>query len=126
MVVQPTECEEIAGGTQAGNLSDSDSRDIGPMAKFFPLMNIGEMHLNGRQADRRNGVPDCDAGVGVAGRVNDDPIVSRPSLLNPGDQFTRRGTGCRKSTAPWSRGDSDLDRARLVFVACLCVHILDT
>ena len=88
MVVQPTECEEIAGRTQAGNLSDNDSRDMGPMAKFFPLMDIGQMHLNRRQADRRNGVPDCDAGVGISGRVNDDPVVFRPSLLNPGDQFT--------------------------------------
>ena len=87
MVVQPTECEEIAGWAQTGNLPDCDSRDIGPMAKFFPLMNIGQMHLNRRQADRRNGVPDCDAGVGIGGRVNDDPIVSRPSLLNPCDQF---------------------------------------
>jgi hypothetical protein len=58
------------------------------MAKFFPLMNVGQMHLNRRQADRRNGIPDCDAGVGIGGRVNNDPIVSRPSLLNPGDQFT--------------------------------------
>ena len=88
MVVQPTECEEIAGWTQAGNLPDSDSRNIGPMAKFFPLMNIGQMHLNRRQAGRRNGVTDCDAGVGIGSRVNDDPVVSRPSLLNPSDQFT--------------------------------------
>lgn len=87
MVVQPTECEEIARWTKAGNLPDSNSRNIGPVAKFFPLMNIGQMHLNRRQANRRNGVPDCDTGVGIGGRVNDDPIVFRPSLLNPGDQF---------------------------------------
>ena len=88
MVVQPTECEEIAGRTKAGNLPDRDSRDMGSMAKFFPLMDIGKMHLNRRQTDRRNGVPDCDAGVGIGGRVNDDSVVFRPSLLNPGDQFT--------------------------------------
>ena len=88
MVVQPTECEEVADRTQAGDLSDSDPRDIGPMAKFFPLMDIGQMHLYRRQADRREGIPDCDAGMGIGSRVNDDSVVSRPSLLNPGNQFT--------------------------------------
>ena len=88
MVMQPTECEEITDRTQAGNLPDSHSRDIGSMAKFFPLMNIGQMHFNSQQTDCRNGVSDCDAGVRIGGRVNNDPIVSRPSLLNPGDQFT--------------------------------------
>ena len=48
MVVQPTECEEVADRTQAGDLPDSDSRDMGPMAKFFPLMDIGQMYLNRR------------------------------------------------------------------------------
>jgi len=88
MVVQPTECKEITGRTQPGNLPDRDSRHKGPMAKFFPLMNIGQMHFNGRQTYRRNGIPDRDAGVGIRGRVNDNPIISRPSLLNPGDEFT--------------------------------------
>lgn len=88
MIVQPTECEEIAGRAQAGNLSDSDSCDIGPMAKFFPLMNIGQMHFNRWQTDRRNSITDCDTGVGKGSRVNDDPIVFRPSLLNPGDELT--------------------------------------
>ena len=79
MVVQPTECEEIAGRTQAGNLPDRDSRDMGPMAKFFPLMDIGQMHLNRRQADCRNGVADGDAGVGIGGRVNDCLLYTSPS-----------------------------------------------
>ena len=88
MIVQPTEREEIAGRTQAGNLSDSDSCNIGLMAKLLPLMNIGQMHFNGRQTDRRNGISNSGAGMGIGGWVNDDPIISRPSLLNPGDQFT--------------------------------------
>jgi hypothetical protein len=88
MVVQPTECEQIAGRAQAANLSNGDSRDVGPMAKFFPLMDIRQMHLNRRQANCSNGVADGDAGVGLGGRVNDDPIVFRPGLLDPGDQFT--------------------------------------
>ena len=88
MVVQPTECEEIAGRTQPGNLPNSDSCDIGLMAKFFPLMNIGQMHFNRWQTYRRNSIPNRDAGVGIGGRVNDDPIVFCPSLLNPGDELT--------------------------------------
>ena len=49
-------------------------------------MNIGQMHFYGRQADRRNSIPDCNARVGIGGRVDDDPVVSRASLLNPVDQ----------------------------------------
>ena len=88
MVMQPTECKEIPGRTQAGDLSKSDSCNIRPMAEFFPLMNIGQMHLNCRQADRRNGIPDRDAGVGVGSWVNDNSVVSRSSLLNPGNELT--------------------------------------
>ena len=75
MVVQSTEREEIAGRTQAANLSDGDSCDVGTMAKLFPLMDIGQMHLNCRQANRRNSVPDGNAGMGIGGRVNDNPVV---------------------------------------------------
>ena len=74
------------------------------MAKFFPLMNIGQMHFNRRQTDCRDGVPDRDAGVGIGGRVDDDPVVSRPSLLDPGDQFTFSLFDWRRSTfmaTPW-------------------------
>ena len=88
MIVQPTECEQIAGWAQAANLSDGDSRNVGPMAKFFPLMDIGQVHLNRREAGRRNGIADGDASVGIGGGVNDDPIVFRPGFLDPGDQFT--------------------------------------
>src|SRR5215470_15612507 len=88
MVVQTTEREEITGWTQAGNLPYCDSRDIGPVAKLFPLMNVGQMHFNGRETDRCNGVSDCDAGMRIGSWVDDNPVVSCPSLLNPGDEFT--------------------------------------
>jgi len=85
--MQPTECEEISGRTQAGDLSKSDSGDVGPMAEFFSLMDIGEVHLNCRQVNGRDGISDCNTGVGIGGWVNDNAVVSPPSLLNPGNQL---------------------------------------
>jgi len=87
MVMQPTECEEISGWTKAGDLPKSDSGNVGPMAEFFPLMDIGQMHLNCRQTDCCDGIPDGDAGMGIGGWVNDNSVVSRPGLLNPGNQL---------------------------------------
>ena len=58
------------------------------MAKLFTLMNIGQMDLNCWQSNCRNSIPNCNAGVRIGGRVNDDPVVFGPSLLDPGDQFT--------------------------------------
>ena len=88
MVLQPTKCEEITHRTQAGNLPKGDSCDIGPMAKLFPLMNIGQMHFNRWQADRRNRIPDRNARMSIGGRVDDNSVVSCPRLLNPGDQLS--------------------------------------
>jgi len=86
--MQPTECEEIPGWSQAGDLSKSDSRNIRLMAEFLPLVNIGQMYFNCRQADPRDSIPDRDAGVGIGSRVNDNSVVFCPSLLNPGNQLT--------------------------------------
>ncbi len=81
MLVQAAQCEQIAGRTQTRNLSHRDSGHMRMMAKFFPLVNIRQMHFNGGQADRRNGIPDCDAGMGIGGRINDDPVVSASEPL---------------------------------------------
>ena len=48
MVMQSTECEEISGRAQPGDLSKRDPCNIRSMAEFFALMDIGQMYLNCR------------------------------------------------------------------------------
>jgi hypothetical protein len=87
MVMEPTEREEISGWAQAGDLPKSDSCNKRLMTEFFPLMDIGKMHFHCRQTDSRDSITDCDARVGISGRVNNYSVVSRPSFLDPGNQL---------------------------------------
>ena len=42
------------------------------VAEFLALVNVGDVHLDGRQLHREDRVEDRDRGRGVAGRIDDD------------------------------------------------------
>src|SRR5260370_20193129 len=57
------------------------------MTEFFPGMDVQKVNLNGWQIDRRDGIPECNTGVGIGGGVQDDNIELAPGFLNPIDQL---------------------------------------
>jgi len=57
-------------------------------AKLLARMNIGDVHLNGRHADGKDGVEYGNRRVGVGGRVEDDAGgLAAPRFLDPFDDL---------------------------------------
>ncbi len=57
------------------------------MTEWFPLVDVRQMNLNGGQAHCRNSVPNRDTGMGVGGRIDDNPLIAASTLLDPVDEF---------------------------------------
>ena len=72
---------------KAGDLSPAHGGDEGTVAEFLARVGVGEVNFDGGDARGGDGVPKCDAGVGISGGVEDDDVNFAPSLLNPGDNF---------------------------------------
>jgi hypothetical protein len=62
----------IAKKSESGDHADTDRCGHGPMAEILALMDIGNVNLDGGDFARLNGVAQGDAGMGEAGRVEDD------------------------------------------------------
>ena len=77
---------KIAPFAKAADLSLAHGSNHGGVAKFLSLMNVGQMHLHRRQADRRNGVPDGIAVMGVGSGINHDSVLGAVGLMDPVDQ----------------------------------------
>ena len=59
------------------------------MPEAFPGVDIGQMHFDERDPHSGQSIADCDAGVGIGGRVQNDEIYfSAPCLLYSIDQLT--------------------------------------
>ena len=56
--------------------------------KAFPGVDIGQMHFDERNPYSGEGIADCDAGVGVCGRIQNDEVdFWSPCLLNSIDEL---------------------------------------
>src|SRR3546814_14486360 len=70
---------EIALRAQTADHGVGHLRHIGVMSEGLAPMNVGEMHLDQREADREEGIHDGDRGVRIGARI-DYVEVGRPSL----------------------------------------------
>lgn len=59
---------------QSGHHSDCEVGQIRVMAERFACVNIGKMHFDKRNGNRRQRIADRHAGVGVSRRIDDDEI----------------------------------------------------
>src|SRR5690242_2451442 len=57
------------------------------MAKFFPRLSVRKMDFNGRQTNGRDGVPQCNTGMGIGASVQHYHLEITLGFLNPSDQF---------------------------------------
>src|SRR3546814_14944804 len=62
-------------------------RHIGVMSEGLAPMNVGEMHLDQREADREEGIHDGDRGVRIGARIDYDAVVAAARALDPSDQL---------------------------------------
>lgn len=53
-----------------------DGGDHRRVPEFLPGMDVAQMHLNHRQPDGGDGIPDGIAVVGVGARVENHPVVN--------------------------------------------------
>src|SRR3546814_10688416 len=57
------------------------------MSEGLAPMNVGEMHLDQREADREEGIHDGDRGVRIGARIDYDAVVAAARALDPSDQL---------------------------------------
>src|SRR5207237_304941 len=63
-------------------------RDVGVMAVFLALMNVGDVHLDRRNLHREDGIEDRNRRRRVAGRIDHDAGgIVRLRLMNPVDDL---------------------------------------
>jgi len=68
------QCQFVTVSTQSGYDPHCYIGEIGVVAESFAGVNVGEVDFDKRNPDRRQRVPEGDAGVGECGRINDDEI----------------------------------------------------
>ena len=85
--MQAPEREQIPGWSEAGNLPERDTCDVGMVTKRLSLVDVREMYLDGGQPNRCNGIADRDARMCIGGRVDNNPVESASGFLNPCHQF---------------------------------------
>ena len=81
------ETQNIRKWTEARDLPLADRYNQRFVAEFLPGMNIRQVDLDRGDANRRDGVPESDAGVRVGSRVDDDALELTFRLLNPTNQL---------------------------------------
>src|SRR3546814_2589048 len=67
---------EIALRAQTADHGVGHLRHIGVMSEGLAPMNVGEMHLDQREADREEGIHDGDRGVRIGARIDYDAVVA--------------------------------------------------
>src|SRR3546814_21023759 len=71
------------------------------MSEGLAPMNVGEMHLDQREADREEGIHDGDRGVRIGARIDYDAVVAAARALDPSDQLALAvGLAALGGTAP--------------------------
>lgn len=79
--------KQVPGRTEARNLADGHRGNVRAPPKGFTLVDIGEMDLNGWNFCGDDGIPQGNAGMRIACRIEDDGVKSASRFLNPGNQL---------------------------------------
>lgn len=74
--------QQISGRTESGNLAHGDRRDEGVVAKLLSLMNIRQVDFHRGQRDGGDRITNCNAGMGIRSRIDDDAFEMPSGVLN--------------------------------------------
>src|SRR3990167_8988044 len=80
--------QQVTVHPEAGDLPDHRLGDQRALAEFFPLMDVGDMDLDGRNPHRRQGVPQGNAGMGIGRGIDNEGAELFGRLLNPADHLS--------------------------------------
>src|SRR5262249_62429908 len=69
---QALDGEHVAGNAEAAQAGLRNGGDVGMMAKTLASKNVADMDFDHWHRDRRDRVADCNRGVRVGARVDDD------------------------------------------------------
>src|SRR3954449_9924663 len=85
---QPLNGKRITLDAKAANDCLRAFRDVGVVAEFLALMNVGDVHFDGRDGSREDSIEDRNRSRGVACGIDDDPgNLLRLRLVKPVDDF---------------------------------------
>ena len=88
MVRGGVQSKKIAVAAEAGNDPPGGAGNIGIVAELLALINIGQVHLDHRDAAGLQGIEDGYRRMGVAAGIENDGVEVPAALLNPVDQIT--------------------------------------
>ena len=71
-IEREVEGKPVTLASQAANDADGYVREMGMPTERFPRMDVGKMHFDKGNGHGRQSVTHCDAGVGVAARVDNN------------------------------------------------------
>ncbi len=80
--------QQVAVCTKAADKPDGRLRGKRMAAKRLACVNVGEMDFHHGKADGGNGIPECHAGMGVGGRVEDHSIRPPHGVVKGVDQLS--------------------------------------
>ena len=75
------EAKQIAIGSKPHDLPDSDLGEVGMLAKTFATSQVGEMHFDGGNSHRGDGIAQRYTRVGICAGVDDQRVDTPHSLL---------------------------------------------
>jgi hypothetical protein len=81
-------CQNVAHRSKTKDKPPAHWGKYGLMPELFASVNVGKMDFNRGYSDRRDGITQGHAGVGIGGGVQNDGVSIPFRLLNPGYQLS--------------------------------------